>query len=255
MEFCPGCWVDTVWCLSGKSLNSPWKHRQGAGSLLGVSSCYVHTALKLPCVGVLQLSVWGEVGGIQVLGQPWFIPSESSVLSGLLGQLSKYHESSGKREFACTHVCTHTYAHTRNPPCHRLLIPLTAPTPPYVLSRLISLWPFSHHHIPLQGCVPHTLIRPTLSGTNKVIFFVFTFKFILHCSPQRHPNWEGKKAPATNLLLTTSKQWVHALYGGLLSGWGKRSLTECTPILNLHLLRLAFFLPIFVLQCFLQVEI
>lgn len=109
--------MDTVWYLSGKSLNSPQKHRRGAGSLLGVSSCYVHTALKLSCVGVLQLSVWGEVGGIQVLGQPWFIPSESSVLlSGLLGQLSKYHESSGKREFACTHVCTHTYAHARNPP-------------------------------------------------------------------------------------------------------------------------------------------
>ena len=115
-----------------ESLNSPRKHQQGAGSLLGVSSCYVHTALKLPCVGVLQPSVWGEEGSIQVLGQPWFIPSACFVLlSRLQGQLSKYHQSSGKHEFAHTQ----THARARTPPCHRPLTPLTGPTPPYALSR------------------------------------------------------------------------------------------------------------------------
>lgn len=44
------------------------------------------------CTGALQTSVWGEVGTIQVIGQPWFIPSASSILlSELLGQLLKYH--------------------------------------------------------------------------------------------------------------------------------------------------------------------
>lgn len=252
MEFCPGCWVDTVWYLSGKSLNSPWKHRQGAGSLLGVSSCYVHTASL--CGSFTAFSV----GRGRRHSGPWATLVHSQWIlctlwtAGATVKISWIFWQTWVRMHTRmrTHVCTHT-----QPPCHRPLIPLTAPTPPYVLSRLISLWPFSHHHIPLQGCVPHTLIRPTLSVTNKVIFFCIHIQIYLALLSQRHPNWEGKRAPTTNLLLTTSKQWVHALYGGLLSGWGKRSLTECTPILNLHLLSLAFFLPIFVLQCFLQVEI
>lgn len=248
MEFCPGCSVDTVWYLSGKSLNSPWKHRQGAGSLLGVSSCYVHTASL--CGSFTAFSV-GR--GRQHSG-PWATLVHSQWILCTLWTAGATVKISWI--FWQTWVRMHTRMHT-----HATPLPSPSHTAHSSYSTLcaeqinFSVALLSPPHPSARVCASHTDQDNLISDQQSDFFFVFTFKFILHCSPQRHPNWEGKRAPTTNLLLTTSKQWVHALYGGLLSGWGIRSLTECTPILNLHLLSLAFFLPIFVLQCFLQVEI
>lgn len=95
-----------------------------------------------------------------LLGQPWLVPSASSVLSGVLGQLSKCRESSGKHEFA----------HKHTP-----LLPLSFYTTYRSCSNLHAeqvdfCVRSSQHHILLQGYGPHTLILPTIPVTNKVIF-------------------------------------------------------------------------------------
>lgn len=249
MELCPGYWVDILWCLSGKKA---WIRLGRELVLCLVCRAAMYTQLwSFPEWQFYSLQCGERWAAFRSLGNPGSFPAHPLYFSldcwgscwstmNLLANLSLH---------------THTHHHHHPPP--------PAPTS-YTAHRSYSTscaeqinfyMASSHHHISLQGCVSHTLIRPPLPVTNKVILFVFMFTFILHCSPQRHSNCDGKTAPATNLLLTTSKQWVCSLSGGLLDGWGKRSLVECPPILNLHLLRLAFFLPIFVLQCFLQVKI
>lgn len=67
----------------------------------------------------------------------------------------------------------------------------------------------SHHHDFLPSarvCAPHPR-QAHLTSDQQSDFSFLAFRFILHCSPQRYPNWAGNSAPATNLLLTTAMSW------------------------------------------------
>lgn len=66
----------------------------------------------------------------------------------------------------------------------------------------------SHHDFlpSARVCAPHPR-QAHLTSDQQSDFSFLAFRFILHCSPQRYPNWAGNSTPATNLLLTTAMSW------------------------------------------------
>lgn len=120
-----------------------------------------------------------------LLGQPWLVPSASSLLSGGLGQLSKCHGSSGKHEFAHKH--THTPFTTVLLHHSQVLLQLRCWTDEFLCEFLSP--PHSSARVGASQTNPSHCTR-----TNKVIFFfVFIFRPILHCFPQRCFNRNGRK--------------------------------------------------------------
>lgn len=133
------------------------------------------TALKLPCTGVLQPSVWGEASTIQVLGQPWFIPSASSILlSELLGRCRSIRNllaNMSLHTYMCTSLPSSSYT------THRSYSTLHAEQMNFHMAP-------SHHHILLQGHVLHTLIRPILPVTKSDIFGICIQIYFALLSPK-----------------------------------------------------------------------
>lgn len=142
--------------------------------------------------------------------------------SGVLGQLSKCHESSGKHEFA--------HKHTPLPPLpsyttHMSCSNLHAEQVNFCVCS-------SKQHILLQGYGPHTLILPTTSVTNKVISFLFAYSDLSYTAHPRD-TWIERGESIRNKSAVASLQAMGSGFTGrFIRSWEKK--TRCWMHSNLQ---------------------